>query len=70
MKEEETAQEPIYLLSTEYSTGSSYLIATMYDQASNDAAMGTLSIIYPYFFDVHVFHIPLGENYLYFYSYN
>ena len=67
MKGEEIARELIHLLSTEYSIGSSYLVATMRNRASvNDAAMRTLTIVYPYLLDVGCFSHTLdlvGEHF-------
>ena len=52
---------------TEYSIGSSYLVATMRDRASvNDAAMRTVTIVYPHLLDVGCFSDTLdlvGEHF-------
>ena len=56
LKGEEIARELIHVLSTDYSIGSSSLLAAMRDWASsNGVAMRTLAIVYPKLLDVGCF---------------
>ena len=56
LKGEEIARELIHVLSTDYSIGSSSLLAAMRDRASsNGVAMRTLAIVYPKLLDVGCF---------------